>query len=631
MKNNNRIVLLAAACMLVMISPLQLTAAQQRYSESDYEFYEPGPVKQSRLYIDGSVIELETGSLTGPVVGSDLSNITPAEFQIMAKRTLSDLENAPNKKVVSPDRSRQGGLNIVFNCVNVPPAALPALESVAVYIEHLFMDTATVTINMSFASLSPGILGMAQRFYAGNPLYTLTRSSLIADMDADDSIHTWLPTGSTFPVRYIYSSPTVTNEDRVYFVVAVYNAAIGNYTGLASNITYNSNISWDYEPSNGVSGYCFQSVVAHEIGHVLGFTSKASEYGDCDVLDLFRFQRSDSAGNYNPDTWYDFQNTARMVDDSPGSDDVNSDMIEVEYRMSDGSPYQTSHFSQGFVPAIMQPAMSNNQTFYPNFYRVPDRDMFDAIGWDYILNYYLTTNVYGEGTVIRNPDTTWFTPGATVQLTAIPDSGYMFRQWSGGLSGNNNPETVTMNSDVIVNVIFVTEYVTLTINIIGNGAVIATPNLPQYPRDSLVELFAVPDSGWSFSHWGGALYGSQNPDTLLMDDNKTVYATFVVTGVEEGKQGTTASNYLNITPNPTNGKTDIRYQITDNSNALLEIYDVSGTLVRSFNLESSTINQGTAISWSGEDNAGRKLPGGVYFVKFRAGDYRVTEKLLLVR
>ena len=280
--------------------------------------------------------------------------------------------------VVSPGRARQGGSNIVYNCLSVPPEALPALESVAVYIEHLFTDTVTINIYMSFDSLDPVILGMAQRSCAGNPSYPITRSSLVADMDADDSIQTRLPAGSTFPVRYTYSSPTATDEDRVYFVVAPYNAVIGYYPGIASNITYSTSVTWDYDPSDGVSGYCFQSVIAHEIGHVLGLTSNASGNGDVDVLDLYRFQRSDSIFNYNPDNWSEFQITARMVDASPGNDDVNSDMIEVEYRMSDGSPYQYSHSSQGFVPAIMQPAFASGQTYYPNFYRIPDRNMFDA-------------------------------------------------------------------------------------------------------------------------------------------------------------------------------------------------------------------------------------------------------------
>ncbi len=634
MQNKSWTKVVILTCIAAMASSPLLMAAEQ-YSESDYYFWLPGPMKKSTLYLDGSVVELETGSVISPVVGSDLSNITPEEFFTEAQLVLSDLENDPHKFVVSPEPARQGGLNIVFNCTSVPPAALPALESVAVYIEHLFLDTATITINMSFASLSPGILGQAQRFYAGNPNWTTTRASLIADMDADDSIQTWLPTGSTFPVRYTYGSPTITNEDRVYFVVAAYNAAIGNYPALASNITYSTNVTWDYEPGNGVTGYCFQSVVAHEIGHVLGFTSNAASYGDCDVLDLYRFQRSDGAGNYNPDSWSEFQTTPRTVDTSPGADDANSDMIEVEYQMSDGDPYQASHFSQNNVYAIMQPAFSSGQSYYPNFYQVPDRVMFDAIGWDYEMMYYLTTVIAGEGSVLRDPDTTWFAPGAAVELTAVPDSGWMFSQWGGGLTGNQNPDTVIIDGDVSVTAQFLTEYVTLTLNINGNGTVNLTPNLPQYPRGTPVELFACPDPGWEFSHWGGNLWGNQNPDTLIMDANKTVYANFIETGVEEGKSGLMAHDYLNLSPNPSTGRTDLRYQVHDTGSTIrditLEIYDSYGRLVKSFNHESWVMDHESTVRWDGTDLANRQVGSGVYFIKFQAGDYQVTDKLLLVR
>jgi hypothetical protein len=632
MKHNSWLKVLPVVLILVGMAPGLAVAEQTQYSEKDYYFYEPGPIRQSTLYIDGSVIELETGSLTYPVVGSDLSRVTPAAFREMARQEHAALENNPNKIVVSPGRTRQGGLNIVFNCVSVPPAAIAALDSVATYIEHLFTDTVTITMNISFASLAPGVLGMAQRFYAGNPTYTLTRSSLVADMDGDDSIQTWLPTGATIPVRYNYSSATVTNEDRVYFVVAPYNAVIGYYPSLASNITFSTNITWDYDPSDGVSGFCFQSVAAHEIGHVLGFTSGASGYMDIDVLDIYRFQRSDGAGNYNPDSWSEFQTTARMVDLSPGNDDVNSDMINVEYQMSDGSPYQASHFSQNNVDAIMQPAFSSGQTYYPNFFQVPDRDMFDAIGWDYIFNYYLTINIQGLGSVDMNPDTVWHPAGTAVALTAIPDSGWMFYLWGGGLTGSQNPDTVIMDYDKSVTASFLTEFVTLTITINGNGTVNLDPYMTQYPRGTEVELTAIPDSAWVFSHWGGNLWGSQNPDTIIMDANKNVSATFVPdTYVEENKLIGAGVTHFNITPNPTSGKTDIRYQISDNSNATLEIYDATGQLVKSFDLESSIMNHESAISWYGDDNAGRKLPGGVYFVKFRAGDYKETQKLLLIR
>jgi len=116
-----------------------------------------------------------------------------------------------------------------------------------------------------------------------------------------------------------------------------------------------------------------------------------------------------------------------------------------------------------------------------------------------------------------------------------------------------------------------------------------------------------------------------------MNGDKTVNAHFAATGVEEGKLDLMADNYLTVSPNPTSDATDIRYQISDNTNVTLEIYDVSGKLVRSFNLESSIMNRESALSWRGDDNVGRRVPGGAYFIKFKAGDYRTTTKLLLIR
>ncbi len=63
--------------------------------------------------------------------------------------------------------------------------------------------------------------------------------------------------------------------------------------------------------------------------------------------------------------------------------------------------------------------------------------------------------------------------------------------------------------------------------------------------------------------------------------------------------------------------------------ATLKIYDVSGRLVKSFNhLTNSPFNQ---VVWFGDDDAGRLVPAGVYFVRLEAGGFRQTEKALLLR
>jgi hypothetical protein len=102
------------------------------------------------------------------------------------------------------------------------------------------------------------------------------------------------------------------------------------------------------------------------------------------VLDLFRFQRTDGSSDNNPDTTAEFQVRPRRCSYNAPNDDHNSDLVSAEYRMSDGNPYQASHFREQ-TPNIglMDPALAAGQTFWPAFYSTADLAMFDAIGYDY--------------------------------------------------------------------------------------------------------------------------------------------------------------------------------------------------------------------------------------------------------
>jgi hypothetical protein len=105
------------------------------------------------------------------------------------------------------------------------------------------------------------------------------------------------------------------------------------------------------------------------------------------------------------------------------------------------------------------------------------------------------------------------------------------------------------------------------------------------------------------------------------------------TGVGESNTITLVS--LSCKPNPFTKTTTIRFSILDTGcliyKSTLRIYDSSGRLMRIFKLESSIHNQESAISWSGDDNTGRKLPGGVYFLVVDVGDTRFSKKVLLIR
>jgi parallel beta-helix repeat protein len=101
-------------------------------------------------------------------------------------------------------------------------------------------------------------------------------------------------------------------------------------------------------------------------------------------------------------------------------------------------------------------------------------------------------------------------------------------------------------------------------------------------------------------------------------------------GVEEGEVVHDVS-ILTVSPNPFSDKTDIRWQMTDNSIVELRIYDITGRIVKDFFGQVSIIGDQSSVVWSGRDDSGNKLPSGVYLLKFTVGDYTETEKLLLLR
>ena len=51
------------------------------------------------------------------------------------------------------------------------------------------------------------------------------------------------------------------------------------------------------------------------------------------------------------------------------------------------------------------------------------------------------------GSVSKNPDKAVYQLGRKVILNAVPDDGYEFAGWSGGLSGTDNPVTVIMHAN----------------------------------------------------------------------------------------------------------------------------------------------------------------------------------------
>ncbi|MBX3368231.1 MAG: NF038122 family metalloprotease [Phycisphaeraceae bacterium] len=362
--------------------------------------------------------------------------------------------------------SRSAGINIVFVLGgSVPAPAIPSFAAAEAYLESQFSDPITVTVNVTFANLGSGVIGATGSNFINNRTYTNVRNGLVNGMDANDTIQAILPPVPSVPVRYNGNSATVTNETLIDLTWANFKATVGSLSGSDGDMTYNSAFNFDYDPSNGVGGtqISLVDVIIHEVGHALGFVSAADNQagGQFAMMDLYRFQRTDGTGNFNPDTNAQFTTTARLVHYNTPNDDHNTDFIWAEYRMSDGTPYQASHFrEQSANIGIMDPAFANGQTFYPNFFKTSDLDVFDAMGYDYPPGGGGCTGI----TITQQPLSQSVCPGSNVTFTVTASGTDPIYQWrkdfvvipgatsssltlTGVTSANAGNYTVSINND----------------------------------------------------------------------------------------------------------------------------------------------------------------------------------------
>jgi uncharacterized repeat protein (TIGR02543 family) len=191
----------------------------------------------------------------------------------------------------------------------------------------------------------------------------------------------------------------------------------------------------------------------------------------------------------------------------------------------------------------------------------------------------LTVTLDGSGTVTKNPNQATYPYGTVVQLTAVANTGWVFTSWTGNLSGNTNPTSITMNGNKSVTAHFTANQYTLTITTDGLGSVTKNPNQATYSYGQVVTLTAVQGTGWAFSSWTGDLSGSQNPTTITMNGNKAVTAHFEDAMLPQILNiARTTSNPLDTIPSY--GWVNVSCTVTDNvavSQVMLRIHNPSGS------------------------------------------------------
>ncbi len=162
-----------------------------------------------------------------------------------------------------------------------------------------------------------------------------------------------------------------------------------------------------------------------------------------------------------------------------------------------------------------------------------------------VIEYQLTLKTVGNGKIISNfmgsdcgTGCQKILKGTPITLVAVPDTGSIFKSWSGDCVGTDAQTTLTITDNKTCTATFeIFEIVALTTSVEGKGTVtfqttggkVCNPSsdaCQSYPKGSEAKLLASADDGWTFKEWQGDCQDLENPAKVTMDEGKSCQAVF---------------------------------------------------------------------------------------------------------
>lgn len=137
--------------------------------------------------------------------------------------------------------------------------------------------------------------------------------------------------------------------------------------------------------------------------------------------------------------------------------------------------------------------------------------------------------------------------------------------------------------------------------------------------DQLIYWGPGQDDYWRFHYLEAIMFG--DPELTIRTEP---------VGVTEVDELHPKISYISIYPNPFKQTATIKCQVLMSSYVDIDIYDITGRLVRTLISEPKAVGV-YSIVWDGRDSQGKTLSDGVYFINCIVGDHKETKKLLLIR
>jgi len=150
------------------------------------------------------------------------------------------------------------------------------------------------------------------------------------------------------------------------------------------------------------------------------------------------------------------------------------------------------------------------------------------------INTYDITATADDGGTISPAGINTVNYGSDTTFIITSDIGYHISNVlvdNSSVGAVSNYTFTDITDDHTINATFEINTYTFNVTTIGNGNVTVVPEQLEYDYGTEVTLTAESEEDWTFSGWSGDVTSSDNPLMVIMDNNKSITATFTYNGI----------------------------------------------------------------------------------------------------